>query len=110
MTGRKQMSLLPSRRARQSVGSSRLVSVTLIPGKVMEQRTLESICKHMKGKMVIGSSQPGFAKGQFCLTKLTALYNEVTSLLDEGRAVDVVCLGLSTVFMLSYVTSSETNW
>lgn len=38
---------------------------------------------------VIGSSKHGFMKEK-CLTKLTALYNELTNLMDEERAVDVV--------------------
>lgn len=38
---------------------------------------------------VIGSSQHGFMKKQH-LTNLTALYNEMTNLMDEERAMDVV--------------------
>ncbi|XP_019326436.1 PREDICTED: SH3 and multiple ankyrin repeat domains protein 3 [Aptenodytes forsteri] len=58
----------------ESVGNSRLVSLTLTPGKVMEQLTLETISKLMKDKMVIGSNQSGFVKGKSCLTKLITFY------------------------------------
>lgn len=48
--------------------------------------------------MVIGSSQHGFMKGKSCLINLIACYNEVTSLVDEGTAVDVVHLNFSKAF------------
>ena len=35
-----------------------------------------------------------------CLAKLIAFYNEVASLVDEGRAVDVVYLDISNAFTL----------
>ena len=45
----------------ESVGNARLVGPIVIPGKMREGLTLENISKHVKDKMVIGSSQPGFA-------------------------------------------------
>ncbi|KAK4826426.1 hypothetical protein QYF61_008959 [Mycteria americana] len=75
----------------------RLVSLTLIPGKVMEQLFLETISRHIKDKKIIRSSQHGFAKGKSCLTNLIIFYNEMSGLVDEGRAVDIVYLGFDTV-------------
>ncbi|GAB0210093.1 mitochondrial enolase superfamily member 1 [Grus japonensis] len=46
----------------------------------------------------IGSGQHGFTKGKSCLTKLIAFYDDMTSWVDEGRAVDVVCLHFSKTF------------
>lgn len=40
----------------------RLLSLTLIPGKVMEKLILETVSKHMKYRKVIRSSQNGFRK------------------------------------------------
>ena len=37
-------------------------------------------------------------KGELCLSNLINFYNEVTGLVDEGRAVDVVYLGFSKAF------------
>lgn len=48
--------------------------------------------KHTKGEKVIGSSQHGFTKGRSCLLDLKTFYDEMTSLADEGRVVDIVHL------------------
>jgi len=37
-------------------------------------------------------------KGRSCLTNLISFYNQVTCLLDEGKAVDIVYLDLSKAF------------
>jgi len=76
----------------------RLLSLTSILGKVMEQLILEVIIKHVKEKKDIRSSQHGFTKGKLCLTNLTAFYDGMTSWVDEGRAVDVVYLDFSKAF------------
>lgn len=46
-------------------------------------------------KKVIGSHQHGFMKGESCLTNLIACYDEMTVLVDEGRAENVVYLKYS---------------
>lgn len=46
--------------------------------------------KHTKDEKVIGSSQPGFTKVKSYLLDLKIFYDEMTSLVNEGRVVDIV--------------------
>ncbi|CAM4593510.1 unnamed protein product [Caretta caretta] len=64
----------------------------------MEQVLKESILKHLEERKVIRNSQHGFTKGKSCLTNLTALYDEITGSVDEGKAVDVLFLDFSKAF------------
>ena len=63
----------------------------------MEQLILEIIFKQVEEKKVIRSSQHGFTKGKSCLTNLITFYDGMTGCVDEGRAVDVVCLDFDVV-------------
>jgi len=83
---------------KEDPGNYRAVSLTSIPGKVMEQFILDIISKQVEEKKVIRSSQHGFTKGKSCLTNLIALCDSVTSWVDEGRTVDVVYLDFSKAF------------
>lgn len=56
-------------------GSFRLVHLTAIPGKVIEQILLEAISSHMKNEKVVGRSQNEFTKGKSRLTKFIPFYN-----------------------------------
>jgi len=62
----------------------RPVSLTSIPGKMMEHLILEVISKQVEEKKVIRSSQHGFTKRKSCLTNLIAFYNGITGWVDEG--------------------------
>jgi len=41
-------------------------------------------------------------KGRSCLTKLISFYDQVTHLVDEGKAVDVVYLDFSKAFAVPH--------
>jgi len=69
----------------------RLVSLTSIPGKVMEQLIQCIMSKQVEEKKVIRSSQHGFTKGKSCLTNLIAFCDGMT-----GRGWEQWMLSTST--------------
>ncbi|KAK4818148.1 hypothetical protein QYF61_007296 [Mycteria americana] len=79
-------------------GKYRPVSLTSVPGKLMEQVILSAITWHVEDNQGIKPSQHGFRKGRSCLTNLISFYVQVTCLMDEGKAVDVVYLDFSKAF------------
>ncbi|KAK4818143.1 hypothetical protein QYF61_006742, partial [Mycteria americana] len=76
---------------KEDLGNYRPVSLTSVPGKVMEQIILSAITRHVENNQGIKPSQHGFRKGRSCLTNLISFY-------DKGKAVDVVYLDFSKAF------------
>ncbi|GAB0208399.1 mitochondrial enolase superfamily member 1 [Grus japonensis] len=83
---------------REDPGNYRPVSLTSVPGKIMEKIILGTIERHLKNNAIIRHSQHGFTKGKSCLTNLISFYDKVTCLVDEGKVVDVVFLDFSKAF------------
>lgn len=81
---------------RKEPGNYRAMSLTSVPGKVMQKVVLGNTERQLKKKAIIRHSQHGFLKRKSCLSNL--IYNMVTCLVDEENAVDVICLHFSKAF------------
>jgi len=65
-------------------GSYRSISLTSVPGKVMEQIISGAIMDQLKVNHGVRPSQHGLMNGRSCLTNLISFYDKVTHLVDEG--------------------------
>ncbi|KAK4830237.1 hypothetical protein QYF61_009304 [Mycteria americana] len=83
---------------KEDLGNYRPVSLTSVPGKIMDRFILSALNRHVQASQGIRPSQHWFMKGRSCLTNLISFYDQVTHLVDEGKAVDVICLDFSKAF------------
>jgi len=83
---------------KEDPGNYRPISLTLVPGKIMERFILSVLTERVNDNQGIRPSQHGFMKGRSCLTKLISFYDQMTHLVDEGKAVGLVYLDFSKAF------------
>jgi len=83
---------------KEDPGNYRPLSLTSMPGKIMERFILSALTQHVKDNQGIRPSQHGFMQVRSCLNNLISFYDQVTRLVDEGKAVDFIYLDFSKAF------------
>ena len=76
----------------------RPVSLTSIISKLLESLVKDSIVKHLDKYSLIHNSQHGFTSEKSCLSNLLDFFEEITKMLDEGEAVDLIYLDFAKAF------------
>ena len=79
-------------------GNYRPISLTCVVGKLMESLLRDRILQHLVLHQLIRVSQHGFMSGRSTLTNLLAYLETLTTLVDEGHAVDVLYLDFAKAF------------
>lgn len=80
----------------EDLGKYTLISLSSVFGKVVELVLLETSTLQMK--QVIGNSQHRFTKGESYQIYLNTFYNHITSSVNMGRVLDVICLDFNKAF------------
>lgn len=62
----------------------------LVPNKITKEMLLETMLGHTENKDMIGDSHYGFPRSKLCLTNFFPTYDEVTAMMNERRATDVI--------------------
>jgi len=68
------------------------VSLTSVPGKIMETIIKEYTVEYLNKKNWLSVSQHGFVKGRSCLTNLLEAFEAWTRLLDKGHGINIIFL------------------
>uniref|UniRef100_A0A452IGB1 Reverse transcriptase domain-containing protein n=1 Tax=Gopherus agassizii TaxID=38772 RepID=A0A452IGB1_9SAUR len=84
--------------SRGDPGNYRLVSLTSVPGKLVETIVKNKIVRHIEKHKLLSNSQHGFCKGKSCLTNLLEFFEGVNKHVDKGDPVDIVYLDFQKAF------------
>ena len=76
----------------------RPVSLTSVPGKVMESLIRDRIVDFLDRNNLLVGSQHGFRAGRSCLTSLLEFYHAMFGAYDQSGAVDVIYLDFQKAF------------
>lgn len=87
---------------RENLGNYSLDCLIMASEKAMEQIILNVITQHVQDNQGMTLSQYGFMKGKSCSINLISLYDWVTGLVDERKAVDVAYPDFSKAKYLSH--------
>ncbi|KAJ7407472.1 RNA-directed DNA polymerase from mobile element jockey-like protein [Willisornis vidua] len=81
---------------KEDFSNCRPVSLTSVPGEFVEI-ILNATTQHIQDNQGIWPSQYEFMKGSSFLTNQISLCDQMTCLVDEGKAMDVVYLDFDTI-------------
>ena len=84
--------------SRGDPGNYRPVSLTSVPGKMVETIIKNKITQHVDSHGLMGDSQHGFRQGRSCLTNLLCFFEGVNNQVDKGESVDIVYLDFQKAF------------
>ena len=79
-------------------GNYRPISLTSVPGKILESIIADSISSHLEANNLLIGSQHGFRNGRSCLTNLLEFFHDMFSTLDKSRAIDILYLDFKKAF------------
>lgn len=79
-------------------GNFRPISLTSIPGKLLESIVKDRIVEHLDRHRLIRNSQHGFRRGRSTVTNLLEFYHSMFETLDQTGAVDVLYLDFRKAF------------
>lgn len=78
----------------------RPVSLTSVPGKLMESILKDTMLSHLQRNKLIRQTQHGFMASKSCTTNLLTFLEVATRAVDEGRSLDVIYLDFAKAFDL----------
>ena len=79
-------------------GNYRPISLTSVPGKMLESIIADDMMSHLEHNKLILDSQQGFRSGRSCLTNLVDFFHDMFSIYDKSRAVDILYLDFRKAF------------
>ena len=85
---------------KSSLSNYRPISLTSVPGKVMERIIKDTLMSHLTRNRLIRPSQHGFVPKKSCTTNLLEYLEKVTKAVEEGKDVDIVYLDFAKAFDL----------
>ena len=76
----------------------RPISLTSVPGKLMERLVRNAIVDDMIENNLFSTSQHGFLSGKSCITQLLEFMEDITESVDNGKDLGIVYLEFSKAF------------
>ena len=89
---------IPQKRSPQGYGNYRPISLTSVPGKVLESIIMDRMANFLETNNLINTSHNGFRQGRSFVTNLLDFYQYMFCECDRSSAEDVVFLDFRKAF------------